>query len=89
MLALLELLVAGQVAFNTLVVGSALGAYGARMVRAMLPHGPVELAALAVALALVIAGCRRSLPVRGMLAWAVVSVGLLAIAAILETWVGV
>ena len=86
---LLELLVAGQVAVNALVVGSALGAYGGRMARAMLPHGPVELAAWAVALALVIAGRRRPLPIRGIVAWALASVGLLAIAACLETWVTV
>ena len=86
---LLELLVAGQVAFNTVVVGGALGAYGGRMLRAMLPHGPVELAAWAVALALLIAGRRRPLPVRGIVAWATVTVGLLAIAAILETLVTV
>ena len=89
LLSLLELLVAGQVAFNTVVVGGALGAYGGRMVRAMLPHGPVELAAWALALALVIAGRRRPLPVRGIVAWAIVTVGLLAIAAGLETWVAV
>ena len=45
-----------------LVVGAALGGYGTRMVRAMLPHGPVELAAYSLALALYLQGRRRALP---------------------------
>ena len=47
---------------NVLVVGAGLGAYGARMVRAELPHGPVELAAYALALGLYLQGRRRALP---------------------------
>src|SRR5215218_8741250 len=45
-----EIVLAGVVAANVLVVGAALGAYEARMIRAMLPHGPVELAAFATAI---------------------------------------
>ena len=45
-----------------LVVGAAIGAYGTRMVGAMLPHGPVELAAYSLALALYLHGRRRALP---------------------------
>ena len=42
-----------------------LGAYGTRMVRAALPHGPVELAAYALALALYLQGrAARSRPTR-------------------------
>ena len=41
---------------NVLVVGAALGAYGPRMVLAMLPHGPIELAAYSLALGLYLAG---------------------------------
>lgn len=89
LLTLLRVLVGLVVTVNVLVVGGALGAYGARMARAMLPHGPVELAAYATALALTIAGRRHPLPVRAIAGWATVSVGLLAIAAILETWVNV
>ena len=51
-----------MIAANVLVVGAALGAYGERMVRAMLPHGPVELAAYALALALYLQGRSRALP---------------------------
>jgi hypothetical protein len=86
LLALLRVLVGLVVTVNVIVVGGALGAYGARMVRAMLPHGPVELAAYAAALARVIAGRRRPLPIRAMVGWAILSIGLLAIAATLETW---
>ena len=57
-----ELILAGVIAANVLVVGAGLGAYGERMVRAMLPHGPVELAAYALALALYLQGRRRALP---------------------------
>ena len=39
-------------AANVALVGAALGAYGTRMALAMLPHGPLELAAFATALAL-------------------------------------
>ena len=58
-----ELLLAGAIAANVLVVGAALGAYGDADGRApMLPHGPVELAAYALALALYLQGRRRALP---------------------------
>ena len=46
-----ELILAGVILANVLVVGAGLGAYGERMVRADLPHGPVELAAYSLALA--------------------------------------
>src|SRR4051794_36792200 len=49
--AALDTLIVLEIALNTLVVGAALGAYGARMAGAMLPHGPPELAAYALALA--------------------------------------
>lgn len=82
-----ELLLAGLVAANVLVVGASLGAYGTRMARAMLPHGPVELAAFATALALYLQGRRRPLPARQLLMTGGVSVLLLAAAAALETFV--
>ena len=59
-----ELILAGVIAANVLVVGAGLGGYGERMARAELPHGPVELAAYALALALYLQGRRRALPVR-------------------------
>jgi hypothetical protein len=84
-----EAVIAGLIAANVLLVGAGLGAYGGRMARAMLPHGPVELAAFALALAVYLQGRCRAL-----LAWYVVTAGatsvlLLAGAAVLETYVTV
>jgi hypothetical protein len=84
-----ELLLAGVIAANLAVVGAALGGYGLRMVRAILPHGPVELAAFAVAIALYAQGRRRALTVRHVIATGAVALGLLEAAALLETLVNV
>ena len=84
-----ELILAGVIATNALVVGAALGAYGERMVRAMLPHGPVELAAYALALGLYVQGRSRALPAGHLARVAGASVALLALAATLETFVNV
>jgi hypothetical protein len=82
-----ELILAGVIAANVLVVGAALGAYEERMVKSMLPHGPVELAAYSLALALYLQGRRRALPAAHLIEVAVASVALLALAAALETFV--
>ena len=82
-----EAVLCGLAAANTVLVGAALGAYGSRMARAMLPHGPVELAAFALALALYLQGRRRALPVRYLVMTGAISVILLAGAAVLETYV--
>jgi len=84
-----EALLAAGVSANAIVVGASLGAYGTRMVRAVLPHGPVELAAYALALALYVHGRDRPLPVRHALAVVAMSISLLALAALLETFVNV
>ena len=76
---------AGAIAANVLVVGAALGGYGTRMVRAMLPHGPVELAAYALALALYLQGRRRALPDPHAGGSIAASVALLAARRALET----
>ena len=47
-----EVLLGGAIAANLIIVGASFGAYGTRMLRAALPHGPVELAAYSLALAL-------------------------------------
>ena len=52
LLAAVDAVLVLAVAANTMLVGAALGAYGTRMVAAILPHGPLELAAFAAALAL-------------------------------------
>lgn len=82
-----ELSVAAAIAANTLVVGVSLGAYGTRMLRAMLPHGPVELAAYTLTIALYLHGRRQALPARQIAATIATSVTLLAVAAVLETFV--
>ena len=82
-----EILLTAAVLANVIVVGESLGAYGGRMLRAALPHGPVELAGYSLALALYIQGRRRALPTRHVLAVAGLSVSLLAVAAVLETFV--
>jgi hypothetical protein len=84
-----ELLLGAAVIANVIVVGASFGAYGTRMVRAALPHGPVELAAYALALALYLQGRTRPLPIRHMLAVAALSISALALAALLETFVNV
>ena len=84
-----EALLAAAVAANLLVIGASFGAYGTRMVRAALPHGPVELAAYSLALALYLQGRTRALPARHMLAVLALSVATLALAAVLETYVNV
>jgi len=84
-----EALLGAAVAANLIVVGASFGAYGTRMVRAALPHGPVELAAYALALSLYLHGRRRRLPARGMFAVLALSVLTLAVAAVLETYVNV
>ena len=75
------------VAANVLVIGAGLGAYEARMVRSLLPDGPVELFSYALALALYRQGRHQRLPFRHVLAVAALSVAVLALAAVLETYV--
>jgi len=84
-----EVVIAGAITANLLVIGAAIGGYGTRMLVAMLPHGPVELAAYSLALALYLIGRRRALPAARVAVVACASVALLALAAALETWVSV
>jgi hypothetical protein len=74
------------VAFNVAVVGAAVGAYGVRMVVAMLPHGPPELAAYALGLTLYVRARRELLPVAVIARLAAWALGLLAVSAFLETF---
>ena len=87
MLAAVDAALALGVLVNTALVGAALGAYGARMAVAMLPHGPVELAAYALALALYLHARRHALSVRRVAATAAACLSLLAVGAVLETFV--
>jgi hypothetical protein len=82
-----EVLLGAAVLANVIVVGASFGAYGVRMLRAVLPHGPVELAAYSLALSLYAQGRNRRLGARQALVVIALSVALLALAAVLETYV--
>jgi hypothetical protein len=84
-----EVALTGAVAANVTVIGVSVGAYGTKMTRAALPHGPVELAAYSLALALYIEGRHRALPARNVFVVSALSTSLLAAAAVLETFVNV
>jgi uncharacterized membrane protein SpoIIM required for sporulation len=75
---------------NVAIVGVAVGAYGRRMLVALLPHGPFELTAFCVAISLYFTARRRPLSVRDWLTALGSSAALLAAAALLETfaWLG-
>jgi hypothetical protein len=74
------------VAFNLAVVGAAVGAYGWRVLRTVLVHGPFELAAYSLVLSVWLRARRELVPVRGWLAAIAVTAGLLAAGAVLETF---
>jgi len=82
-----ELILAGGVIANVLIVGGAVGAYGERMVLALLPHGPVEAAAYAYALAFYVSSRTTVVPARRVIQVAATSTALLAVSAVLETFV--
>ena len=82
-----EALLGAAVAANVIVIGASVGAYGTRMLRAALPHGPVELAAYSLALSLYLKARRQPIPVPLAVAVLALSVSMLAIAAVLETYV--
>jgi hypothetical protein len=84
-----EALLAAGVSANVIVVGASVGAYGSRMVRAVLPHGPIELGAYALAIALYIQGRDKPVHASHTLATAAMAISLLALAALLETFVNV
>jgi hypothetical protein len=89
LLACVDTVLVLAVATNALVVGAALGAYGSQMFAAVLPHGPLELAAFAAALALHLQAHRRRLAAHAVLGTAATCLALLALAAALETYVRV
>ena len=77
-----ELILAGAITANIVVVGAALGAYRERMAIALMPHGPFELAAYSLAIALYLQDRRRNLPAAYVATVAAACVALLAIAAV-------
>lgn len=82
-----DALLAWLVVSNVLVIGAALGSYGVRMLEAMLPHGPLELAAFALALGAYLQARHGRLSARQFATIAVIATSLLVAAALLETFV--
>jgi hypothetical protein len=73
-------------AVHVVMVGAAFGAYGPRIIGSTLLHGPFEVAGFSVGLALYLAGRRERLSGRRFATTALTAVGLLAVAAALETF---
>ena len=84
--AAVDTVLALAVAANVALVGAALGSYGTRMAVAVLPHGPLELAAYALALALYLQARRGPIAACHVVAVGGVCLGGLALAALLETF---
>jgi hypothetical protein len=82
-----EVLLGGAVAANVAVVGASFGAYGARMIRAALPHGPLELGAFSLALGLYVKARHQPITVGLILVVLALSMAGLAVAAALEVYV--
>jgi hypothetical protein len=82
-----EALLASAVAANVIVIGASFGAYGTQMLRAAMPHGPVELTAYSLALSLYLQGRGRRIAARHVLAVLALSGSTLALAALLESYV--
>jgi len=76
-----------QVAVNLLVVGASVGAYGQRMLAALLPHGPLELAAFALALTVYARARQGALTVPRAATLGAAALLALALAALLESYV--
>jgi hypothetical protein len=72
---------------HAVLVGAAVGAYGERMVRGLLPHGPIELAAFSIGLALYVAARRGAVAPRRFVALSAAAAGGLAVAAAAEVFV--
>jgi hypothetical protein len=79
--------VAGALGLTFLVAAAGLGAYGVRMVRAIVPHGPIELLAFATALGLYRNARRCAIPPRRVGALVAICVLALALAALVETYI--
>jgi hypothetical protein len=71
---------------HALLIGAGVGAYGDRMVRALLPHGPLELSAYSLALSLYVAGRRGPLAPARWIAVGALCVLQLLVAAALEVF---
>ncbi len=84
--AVLDVTLASVAIANAALVGAAIGAYGGRMVLTVLPHGPLELAAYALALAAYVDVRRGRLVPLALARCGAWMLGLLAVAALIETY---
>ncbi len=86
----LDGVVAVVILVNVVPVGLAFGAYGWRMVPALLPHGPFELLAFCIAANLFLVAGKRRISRREWVLSGSATLGLLCLAAALETfaWCG-
>ena len=85
-----DVVVALAALVNLALVGLAVGAYGSRMVAALLPHGPFEVCAFCIAGNLFLTARRRPISGREWVKAILASISLLSLAAVLETfaWLG-
>lgn len=74
---------------TAILIAVATAGYGGRMLAAMLPHGPLELAAFALALGVYRDARRGPVTVRRLLTRAGAGLLLLAVAAAIETYAGI
>lgn len=81
-----DAIVAGIAAHSVAVAACGVGAYGRRMIAALLPHGPVELLAFSLALTLYLEARRRPIAASRAMTLGAASVLLLAVAAVMETY---
>ena len=84
---LCDLVLLGAVVSNLLVVGASLGAYDLRMLRAIAPHGPFELAAFSLVLSVYLVARAGPLPVAAAVALTVGALVALALGAVVEVYV--
>jgi len=78
----------GLLAPSGVLVAVALGAYGSRMAAAIMPHGPLELVAFALALSVYRDARRRPVRAARALGHAATGLALLTTAALVETYAG-
>lgn len=84
---LLDAALAALLGFNAGAIGLALGAYGTRLLEAIVLHGTLELAAFALAGGAYLRARRGALRTRALLGSGAASLVLLTGAALVEAWV--
>ena len=84
---LLDGILGGLLAVNAIVIGLAAAGYGERLLASLAAHGPPELAAFALAGGGYLAARAGELSTGGFAAVAAAAVALIAVAAVLETYV--